>query len=258
MSDSFEAYTWACFEPQLRVCGFHSAQEMPMAPALRPAFETQHARELAQVLAQPQGFDGRRAALTRWAHRPGQLQLHTGERGYTASRLMARLIQAHGGPPCGAQPDPAWSWGIALASLVLLPDQRVLVGRRAEHLRSAPGRWAAVFTEVLEPADMAPAGMEPVLARLVAEELAPLQGLGPHHFVGLIHLTLSRQWILVAALDLRDVPAAPLAAALAALAPDHETVDWATQALDPDAPQAPDGVVGLHLARDLHVRLSAP
>lgn len=258
MSDLFDAYTWACFEPRLRVCGVHSRQAMPVAAALRSAFEAQHPRELEQVLAQPHGFDGRRAALKHWSHSPGQLRLHTGERSYTASRLMARLIQDSGALPYSAQPDPAWSWGIALASLVLLPGRKVLAGKRAGHLRSAPGRWATVFTEVLEPSDISPLGMDAALSRLAAEELAPLQQLGRHHFVGLIHLSVSRQWILVAVLDLREVPPSRLDRALAELAPDQETVDWATLALgQAHRPMGLD-VIGMRLARDVQARLAAP
>jgi hypothetical protein len=258
VSDLFEQFTWACFQPHLRVSGLHSQEALPIAAALRAGFEARHPEVLEQVLALPQGFDGRRAALKSWAHRPGELHLHTGERTYSESLTLAQLIREQDLPPPATQPDPAWSWGLALASLVLLPQRRVLVGRRAEHLRAAPGRWAAVFTEVLEPADIAPAGMEPALARLAAEELAPLQHLGSHHFVGLIHLTLSRQWIVVAALDLREVPGARLEPALAALAPDHETVDWATQPLDAGAAPAHAGVIGMRLARDVHARLCTP
>jgi hypothetical protein len=171
---------------------------------------------------------------------------------------MARLIQESGAPPYSAQPDPAWSWGIALASLVLLPGRKVLAGKRAEHLRAAPGRWAAVFTEVLEPTDISPLGMNAALARLAAEELAPLQHLGRHQFVGLIHLSLSRQWILVAVMDLREVPLSGLDRALAELAPDQETVAWATLALGQERRPAGLDVIGLRLARDVHARLAAP
>jgi hypothetical protein len=255
LSDLFTPYTWACFEPRLRVRGVHSPEKLPIAPPLRAAFEAGHPRVLEEVLARPEGFDGRRAALTRWEHHPGELQLRTGERSYTEGLVLGRLIRERRRPPPDAAPDPAWSWGTTLATLVLLPERRVLVGQRSEQLQSAPGRWAAVFTEVLEPADIDPLGMRAVLDRLVAEELAPLRQLGRHEFVGLLRLAGNWEWILVAVLDLRGLCAAALAQALARLVPDDETVAWDTLPLDEAGDDRAGDVIGLQLARDVQARL---
>jgi hypothetical protein len=258
VSDPFEPFAWACFEPRLQVSGLHSPEPMPIAPDLQAEFGIRHPQLLETVLARPGGFDGRRAALKHWTRRPGELRLRTGERSYTEGLVMARLIRERNVPPPSAVAAAGWSWGTTLASLVLLPGQRILVGRRAEQLQSAPGRWAAVFTEVLEPPDISPRGMQTVLARLAAEELAPLQHLGRHHFVGLLRLAINWEWVLVAVLDLREVPGSRLSHALATLAPDAETVAWDSLPLGEAGDAENAGVIGMRLARDVHARLRAP
>ena len=257
MSDAFEPFSWACFEPQLQVSGIHSAGPMPIAPELQAGFGLRHPQVLEAVLARPGGFDGRRAALKHWTRRPGELRLCTGERSYTEGLVMARLIRERKVPPPSAETAAGWSWGTTLASLVLLPGQRILVGRRAEQLQSAPGRWAAVFTEVLEPPDISLQGMQSVLARLAAEELAALQHLGRHDFVGLLRLAINWEWVLVAVLDLREVPGSRLNQALAALAPDAETVAWDSLPLGEAGDAENAGVVGMRLVREVHARLRA-
>lgn len=277
MPSSFYPVHWLVLDPAgLSVRGQHHPETLPVHPRLQDAFDAQWPQVLQRVLATPGGFDGKRAALVHWQFdpagrgRPAQLSLTTGFRTYTQGTTLKKLMAQDAlwsedfpqGLPPGLQPEPSLSWGSSLTTVVLLPNGRVLAGQRGQHMQANPGRWACVFTEILEPDDVSPWGMNDLLERLVEEELPLLLGRGLHRYVGLMLIPRSYTWTLVSVLDLRAEPADELDALLLRMKPDAETQAWASLALQglpglAEGALADDAVVeGLELARELSLRLS--
>lgn len=131
-------------------------------------------------------------------------------------------------------PDKGVSWGLSLLTFVLLPFGHLLCAQRSPALMVAPGEWKASFTEVIEPADITEGSLQPLLDRLVEEELPTLQGLGPHRFVGLGVREDTYTWQLVSTVDLRK-PTIELYHALEGLLPDPETSAWSVCAAGPNS-----------------------
>ncbi len=271
-SSSFSPFVWVVFNPEgLFVRGTHSGKRLPVDAC----FAVEHPRvweEVRQrVLSTPGGFDGERAVLLEWGlagrdRRTGQQELvfNTGFRTYSEGTALKKMVaqtlaqaslssDAVATPP--SQPSEGWSWGSSLTTVVLLPGERVLLGQRAAHLQANPGRWACVFTEVLEPADVSPWGLEDLLERLTQEELPAFQELGEHRFVGLLFLPRSYTWTLVSVLDLRMHSREEIDAAMSHLAPDNETQAWGSLPLSELVAPVPSDVEGFELAQDVARRL---
>jgi hypothetical protein len=206
-----------------------------------------HAEWRSTVLARPGGFDGKRAVLTGYHYQQDTLTLHTAYRSYTeglALRDSLRHARAEGRFPQLeeplVQPDPALSWGMSLTTYILLPHDYVLCAKRDARLISLAGLWTCSHTEIMEPADIDPHDMQALLARLVAEEMPALAGLGEHKFVGLSLRPGSYLWQLVSLVDLRRAGMDSLVPALLALQPDAETAAWSVCALGSAARARPN------------------
>jgi len=191
------------------------------------------------VLSRPEGFDGARAVLEDFCYHRGTLSLRTRYRSYTEGlALRDSLAQARADGefvlPTSSimQPRADISWGMSLTSYVLLPGGYALCGERDASLFSLPGAWTCSHTEIMEPTDIDSVAMQPLIARLVAEELPALAGLGIHKFVGLSLRKNSYLWQLVALIDLRLVEPETVRAALLALEPDAETAAWSVVPLE--------------------------
>lgn len=256
MRDPFKSFEWLCFGRRLQVLGHHNSDPLPVATSLREGFASRHSALLAKVLARPGGFDGQRAALVHWRLEGSRLSLETAQRSYTEGSTLKQLcLEYPDQVPLGLQPVEGWSWGSSLATVVLLPGNRILTGRRSRNMAAAPGRWSVLFTEVLEPGDVRPLGMGTLLSRLVEEELPTLSAFGAGRYVGLARTLPDYCWMLVAVLDLRSIDAADgLEDALAALKPDDETEAWAALGVDSLA-LGSLMPLGLDLVRDLVQRL---
>ncbi len=272
-SSAFFPFRWLAFDPAgFCVRGVHHGESLAVSQRLTPAFRQKWPLTRQQVLNTPGGFEGERAALLSWEvagrdprTRQPVLRLQTGYRTYSEGLALKRLVAEQGScarvePPFGdEQPLPGESWGSSLSCVVLLPQGRVLAGKRSSTLQSNPNRWSCVFTEVLEPSDVSPWGMEDVLDRLVAEELRSLKDLAHerHQFVGLLLVPHSYTWTLVSVIDLREEPAEAVDKAVGELAPDAETSAWGSVPLTDMAQGAfsPD-LDGLDLARDVVQRMA--
>ena len=222
------------------VRGQHNPASPPVHPLLADDFANRHAAWRERVLARPGGFDGARAVLEGFHYERGTLNLRTAYRGYSeglALRDSLRHAREHGTltlPAAGAQqPQAEISWGMSLTCYILLPQNYVLCAQRDPRLISQPGIWTCSHTEVMEPSDINAGDMQPLLERLVAEELPALTGLGTQTFVGLSLRKNSYGWQLVALIDLRLVEPDAVVAALLALRPDAETAAWAVCSLEP-------------------------
>lgn len=277
MYTPFYPFHWLAFEPTaLCVHGRHFPESLPVHPRLQSRFTKQLPHIYKRIIDTPGGFDGDCAALLHWeyqdagAGRPAQLQIATGYRLYTHGHTLKTVLleQANTAGPNtflatqlnGAlQPIAGMSWGSSLTTVVLLPNNQVLMGQRSPHMQTNPLLWSCLFTEALEPSDIHASNMDNVLARLAHEELACLQTLGTHRFVGLVLLPLSYTWTLVSVMDLRSVPMWQLTIALAELQPDAETQAWSAHTLatlpgllTPDTRD----LLGLALAQNIVDRLS--
>lgn len=224
------------------VRGLHSNTAPPIPPALAGEFLPRHTAWRTRVLSAPAGFDGERAILKRFSYDQGVLSLATGYRSYTEglalrdslqhARMHRRLALA---PQDLLAPRDELCWGMSLTCYILLPQNHVLCAERDSRLFSLPGAWTCSHTEIIEPTDVDQANMQPLLERLVNEELPALTGLGSLKFVGLGLRTKSYLWQLVGILDLRQYDIAELTPALLALQPDAETASWGVYPLK-DAP----------------------
>lgn len=224
------------------VRGQHNLASPTMHPLLADDFANRHAAWRERVLAGPGGFDGARAVLEGFHYERGTLNLRTAYRSYSeglALRDSLRHAREHGVlslPAAGAhQPRAEMSWGMSLTCYVLLPQNYVLCAERDPSLFSLPGIWTCSHTEIMEPSDINPDDMQPLLERLVTEELPALTGLGTQKFVGLSLRKGSYVWQLVALIDLRLAEPEAVVAALLALQPDAETAAWSVCALEPAA-----------------------
>lgn len=229
------------------VRGQHDPASPAILPLLADDVARRHADWRAKVLARPGGFDGERAVLTGFHHEEGALSLATAYRSYTEglalrdslreARADGRIVLDESGD---MRPDARMSWGMSLTTYALLPHDYVLCAERDPNLISLPGLWTCSHTEIIEPADIDPVGMQRLLSRLVDEEMPALAGMGDLKFVGLSLRKNSYVWQLVSVIDLRGVGLDVLAPALLALQPDAETVAWSVCALEPAAAQLPN------------------
>lgn len=266
----FYPFHWLVFEKHaLRVFGSHHPEPMEVSDRVKPLFQNRWEKTRQKVLSSPGGFDGHRAVLLSWETcaacrefpTPG-LKLETGYRTYTEGLALKQLVAELGSRVEGAaplaelQPLPTESWGSSLTTVVLLPDNGVLAGQRSPLLQVNPGRWSCVFTEILEPSDVHPVSMEPLLGRLTSEELKPLENIAKHRhrFVGLLLVPHSYTWTVVSVLDLTRAPPADVQQAVAELQPDAETAAWQVVPLG-SAHFVVPGLSGLELARDVARRL---
>jgi hypothetical protein len=226
----------------LTVTGHHDCASPPAHPQLHADFVERHADWHKRVLARPEGFDGARAVLQGFDVEGSSLRLTTAYRSYTeglalrdslrAAREAGRLQLAD---VTMSQPDSTLSWGMSLTCYVLLPHDHVLCAERDPNLVSLPGLWTCSHTEIMEPPDIHPMDMQPLLERLVTEEMPALASLGTRKFVGLSLRKKSYLWQLVAVIDLRLVDPEVLSHALASLQPDAETAAWSVHALEDGA-----------------------
>lgn len=209
MHSSFYPVHWLVFNAAgLIVQGVHTPHVLPVHPRLQSDFYALLPKVKSHILALPGGFDGPCAALTSWAytpmpnHGPARLSITTGFRTYSQSNALKQLItkdaqwkqQRTLWLPNELQPDAACSWGSSLTTVVVLPGNRVLAGKRSANLQTNPSRWSCLFTEILEPSDIAPDSMDGLLARLIQEELPLFQNLGSHQFVGLMLVPECYTW----------------------------------------------------------------
>lgn len=242
----------------LVVRGRHDPVSPAVHPLLNDDFGQRHAEWRQAVLARPGGFDGTRAVLQDFHYARGVLTLRTAYRSYTeglALRDSLRHARERSLFPVSTTgtllPRPELSWGMSLTCYVLLPQDHVLCAERNPNLISLPGLWTCSHTEIIEPTDIDPANMQPLLERLVAEELPSLAGLGAHKFIGLSLRKESYVWQLVAVIDLRRVDPDLLGRALLALQPDAETSAWSVCPLEmstvstlyPEVMQRPAGTL---------------
>jgi hypothetical protein len=214
----------------LFVSGKHTPAQAPVSPELQVVYQRRCEAWKAKVLSRPGGFDGERAALQSYQHGDKGLQLMTAYRSYTEGRALAdawlerpahldQQAQA-GGVLAGA------SWGMSLVTFIRLPGDLWLSGRRSAAMLALPGVWSVGFTEMMEPVDIQSVTMQPLLDRLVREEMPSMASLGDHRFVGLSVRPRTYSWQLVSVLDVSKVETQPLRAALEALQPDEETDAW--------------------------------
>lgn len=246
MNSTFFPFNVVAFNPHgMAVGGKHSPEPMKVAEIFEKGLPEAWKSMVAEVLALPGGFDGDRAVIYGWetaGRKPGHdnvdsLTLKSGFRTYTEGaalrEMVATQIQAAPGcaPGCNSQPPEGWCWGGSLATIVLLPYNTVLCGRRADNMHKDPGLWSCVFTETLEPSDIEE-DMTPLLNRLIQEEIPALSALGDHRFVGMVCIPHAYAHVLVSVLDLRSVDKKALRLAMAGLQPDAETSAWGLQVLD--------------------------
>lgn len=268
MHSSFHPVHWLVFNAVgLLVQGVHTPDVLSVHPRLQSDFDAFLPAVRSRVLARTGGFDGPCAALTSWAYTsvptsgPARLSITTGMRTYCQSNTLKQLMvkdvlwaqQRSLWLPNGIQPDATCSWGSSLTTVVLLPGNSILVGKRSDNLQTNPSKWSCLFTEILEPSDVTLSSMEPLLDRLVQEELPFFKKLGLHRFVGLMLVPECYTWTLVSVLDLRALPIEPLDAMLATLSPDEETQAWTRVMLHPVLDEMGDSniIIGLALARSI-------
>ena len=276
MYTSFDPFYWLVFDPiALCVHGQHVAESLPVHPRLYNEFNKMLPIVYKHIMATPGGFDGNCAALVHWEYtaavdsRPAQLRIVTGYRAYTQGHTLKHVLVENANldypnallpiqPTPKQQPIASLSWGSSLTTVVLLPNNSVLMGQRSAYMQTNPSQWCCLFTEALEPSDVRPLSMDNLLNRLAHEELANLGTIGPHRFVGLVLLPMSYTWTLVSVLDLRAVPSILLNNALAALRPNDETQAWSALSLSPPAERDRSDaatILGFSLARDIAQRL---
>lgn len=226
-----QTYTWLAFASNgFELKGHHCPEPLPVAAQFEEQVLARTERVKERVLAKPGGFDGPRAVIYNWSADAGELTLRTGYRSYCQGLALKEVIAeqstAAGVRQACGRLYPALLWGSALACVVLLPQGRILLGQRSPYLAVRPGEWTCWMTEVLEPNDIREEGMAGLPERLLREELPAFAGLADARIHGLLvkdnHTTQ-----LVGVLDLRPAAHAEVARALAALAPDAETVNWA-------------------------------
>lgn len=272
MNCSFYPFHWLFFDARgVLVNGEHAHTQLPIHRAIQADFDELLPSNRARILASPNGFEGPCAPLLQWTPAKknedmARLVIKTGFRPYTHSNTLKRLLAssrawehtqsstfvAHE----TLQPLPSLSWGFSLTTVVLLSRNRILMGQRGANMDASPGRWSAVFTEIIEPKDISLSSMEPLLHRLVQEELPAFVNAGTHRFVGLLLLPESYTWTLVSVLDLRDVDGEHIETLVASLAPDEETQAWYTHDLNmPLEPSMLPNTQGLALVRDIVYRL---
>lgn len=238
---SQDTLRFVAFNPSgLAVRGTHNPETLLVLPQLQGDFSRRLQEWRSRILARPGGFDGHRAVLLSFRVDGNKLQIHTGYRTYTEGRALHDALAAARAaeeqilaPRDLLRPHAGLAWGTSLATYVLLPHEHILCSRRAGTLAVDPGVWTCRMTEVLEPSDVDWRSMDKLLARLIAEELPSLAGLGHSKFVGLGVMPLSYTWQLVGVLDLRTVPFEQVAAAIAALQSDAETSAWSVHPLQP-------------------------
>lgn len=231
------------FDPDgISVRGTHLKVHAPLHFALQEAFEDRRRQLERAVLARPGGFNGARAALTAYRYEGGALHLETQFRTYVeglALRQELRLARERGtiqvSPAELVIPNAALSWGLSVSAYVLLPHDFALCAQRSPAMTVSPGLWTMSHSEIVEPEDIAEEGMQPLLVRLIQEEIPVLRGLGPAKFVGLGVRPLIYGWQLIAVLDLRSANPEALATALANLEPDTETSAWSLVPLESTA-----------------------
>jgi hypothetical protein len=214
----------------LTVRGAFDAAPAPVEPRLQTSFLVEREKWLRKIANNPKSFNGHRAVLTGFEVTAGELHLQTAYRTYADGRALHDALRV--GRSSGVtmqqdwftRPRPELSWGFSLLTAVLLPGGKLLCNQRSQSMAVNPGKWSPFFTEIIEPSDVEAGGMQGLLDRLVAEELAPLRGLGSHKCVGVGVRPQSYTWQLFSVLDLREAPGA--LQALEALAPDDETMAW--------------------------------
>ena len=224
------------------VRGTHRKIQAPVHPVLQEAFEDRKRQLERAVLARPGGFNGARAALTAFRYEEGALHLDTQFRTYVeglALRQELRLARERGTVHVSdaelLTPNPLLSWGLSVSTYILLPHDFALCAQRSPAMTVSPGLWTLSHSEIVEPDDVSEEGMQPLLVRLIQEEVPVLRGLGAAKFVGLGVRPLTYCWQLIAILDLRRADPAALATALANLDPDTETSAWALVPLESTA-----------------------
>lgn len=227
-----DALNIVSFNPRgFEVSGRHDTRTAPRDPAYDALFALNQARWLQKIADNPQSFNGHRAVLTSHETTGHKLHLNTQYRTYADGRALKDTLQEALGASSSnvlqavhPQPNTEWSWGFSLLVFVMLPGGGVLANQRSLSMLASPGAWSSGFTEIIEPQDIQPDGMQELLTRLISEELPCLQGLGVAKFVGLGVRPASYTWQLLAVLDLRTVPG--VKHALSALTPDQETAAW--------------------------------